>query len=256
MYAALRPLARLPVTLGYGTLLAAATVAMTHLAPDVQDRIVRHTSTNLHNLAQGRLGTLITSAFVVDADFLLIWLPCLMCLLGAAELAWGSLRAATAFAVGHVGSTAVVAVGLTAGVRFGWLPHSVSRADDVGMSYGAAAVLGALTPVVTRRLRPAWAVGWVVVGAVAVWTTRDFTDVGHLIALILGIAVATRFGEPHPWTLPRLILVGPAALFAYLVVSDEAVTTAAPLALMAAAIAFAIAETVRRLRRRALPVAA
>ena len=47
-----------------------------------------------------------------------------------------------AFAVGHIGATLLVAVGLTAAVELGWLPTVVSRATDVGMSYGAAAVLG------------------------------------------------------------------------------------------------------------------
>ncbi len=45
-----------------------------------------------------------------------------------------------------MGATLLVAVGLTAAVTNGWLPVSVAKATDVGMSYGATAVLGALTP--------------------------------------------------------------------------------------------------------------
>ena len=66
-----------------------------------------------------------------------MWLPGLVCLLGLAELLWRSGRLVVAFAVGHVGATLLVAVGLTAAVELGWLPLSVTRATDVGMSYGA-----------------------------------------------------------------------------------------------------------------------
>jgi hypothetical protein len=101
------------------------TVALYTLGPRVQYRVIGHVSTNLHNLSHGHFGTLLESAFVIDAGPIYVWLPGLVCLLGVAELMW-------------------VAAGLTAGVELGWLPVSVSRATDVGMSYGATAVLGSL----------------------------------------------------------------------------------------------------------------
>ena len=58
-----------------------------------------------------------------------------------AELFWRSGRLILAFGLGHVGATLIVAVGLAAAIRFGWLPISVAHASDVGMSYGAVAVL-------------------------------------------------------------------------------------------------------------------
>ena len=68
------------------------------------------------------------------------------------------------FVTGHVGATLLVAAGLTAAIEFHWLPLSVSHASDVGVSYGAVAVLGALTSAIPRRLRPAWIGFWVPVG--------------------------------------------------------------------------------------------
>ena len=115
-----------------------------------------------------------------------------------AELMWGSVRLVVAFAVGHVGATLLVAAGLTAAVELGWLPVSVSRATDVGMSYGAAAVLGSLTTAIPRRWRPAW-IGWLLaagVGVVAVG--RDFTDVGHAVALALGMLVVDAIRSAAP----------------------------------------------------------
>ena len=81
-----------------------------------------------------------------------VWLPGLVCLLALAELTCGSGLLVVAFASGHIGATLLVAAGLTAAVELGWLPISVSRATDVGMSYGAAAVLGSLTAAIPRAL--------------------------------------------------------------------------------------------------------
>ncbi len=47
----------------------------------------------------------------------------------------------------------------------------------------------------------------------------DFTDVGHLMALILGMVVATRFGTPRRWTWPLALLLAVAAPFGFVVLS-------------------------------------
>jgi hypothetical protein len=225
-------LARVRITVAYAVIVTCVTVALYALGPQVQDRVIRHVSTNLHNLAHGHFGTLLGSAFVIDAGPIYVWLPGLVCLLGLAEVMWGGVRLVVAFAAGHVGATLLIAAGLTAAVELGWLPVSVSRATDVGMSYGATAVLGSLTTAIPPRWRPAW-IGWLLaagVGVVAVG--RDFTDVGHAVALALGMLVSTRFGRPHHWTPVRFGWLGVAAAFGYLVLAstDLVVATAAGMA--------------------------
>jgi hypothetical protein len=244
-------LARVRVTVAYAVIVTCVTVALYALGPQVQDRVIGHVSTNLHNLSRGHFGTLLDSAFVIDAGPIYVWLPGLVCLLALAELMWGSVRLMVAFAVGHIGATLLVAAGLTAAVELSWMPVSVSRATDVGMSYGATAVLGLLTTALPRRWRPAW-IGWLLaagVGVVAVG--RDFTDVGHAVALALGMLVSTRFGRPHHWTPVRFVMLGVAASFGYLVLAstDVVVATAAGLA------GAVIAECAVRawLRRRSEP---
>lgn len=219
-------LARVRVTVSYAAVLVAVAIALLKLGPAVQDRVIRHASTNLHNLSHGHLATLLGSAFVVDAGPVLYWLPGLVCLLGLGELLWRSGRLLVAFAVGHVGATLLVAAGLTAAVMHGWLPTSVTKATDVGMSYGATAVLGALTPAIPRRWRPTWIGWWLAVGAAVVGVGTDFTDVGHLVALALGMAVATRFGRPRPWTPPLVVLLAIAAPFGFLVLASTEGTLA------------------------------
>jgi hypothetical protein len=225
-------LARVRVTLAYAVIVACVTFALYVLGPRVQDRVIRHVSTNLHNLSHGHLGTLLGSAFVIDAGPIYVWLPGLACLLALAELMWRSGRLVVAFATGHVGATLLVAVGLTAAVELGWLPLSISRATDVGMSYGAAAVLGSLTAAVPRRWLAAWLGWWLAVGVAVVAVGRDFTDVGHAVALALGILVSMRFGRPADWTPVRFVMLGVAASFGFLVLAstDLLVATAAGLA--------------------------
>src|ERR1700694_1276541 len=135
--------ARVRVTVGYAAIVTCVTVALVILGPRIHDRVVRHASTNLHNLSHGHFGTLLDSAFVMDDGPIYVWLPGLLCVLALAELMWRSRRLVVAFALGHIGATPVVALGLTAAIELDWLPTSVSRATDVGMSYGVMAVLGA-----------------------------------------------------------------------------------------------------------------
>ena len=84
-------------------------------------------STNLHNLAHGHLSTLVGSAFV-EGGAVYAWLPGLVCLLALGELIWRSKGLLIAFTVGHIGATLLVAVGLIAAVKAGWVPVSVARA--------------------------------------------------------------------------------------------------------------------------------
>jgi len=212
-------LLRIRVTLAYAAIVAAVTTALLYLGPQFHDRVIRHASTNLHNLSHGRAGTLFISAFVVDAGPIYLWLPGLVCLLAMAEIVWGSIRLVIAFAVGHVGATVFVALGLTAAVEWAWLPASVTRAVDVGMSYGAVAVLGSLTAAIPRRWRPACTGWWIAAGVAVIIIGRDFTDVGHAVALGLGIVVSTRFGEPARWTWSMVVLFGAGAAFGFLVLA-------------------------------------
>ena len=96
---------------------------------------------NLHNLSDGRIGTLLGSAFVTEPGPVYIWLPGLVALLSLAELIWRSGRLVIAFLVGHIGATLLVAAGLAAALAPDFLSHSVRYLSDVGMSYGAVAVL-------------------------------------------------------------------------------------------------------------------
>ena len=249
IYGILSRLARVRFTVGYLAILAAVSTAILTLGPHAHELVVQRASTNLHNLARGHLGTLLDSAFVVEAGPLYFWLPCLACLLAVAELHLHTIRLIVAFLVGHVGSTLLVAAALATAVEMGWLPLSITRASDVGMSYGALAVLGALSAAIPSRWRPAW-VGWWVSAAVATGVIgADFTDAGHTVAVILGVLVAARFRRQVHWTPVRYLLLAVASGFGFLALAHTWWTTAGGVAFGAlgalAAYMFARLNTLR-----------
>jgi hypothetical protein len=253
LYGLLRALARIRVTVAYAVILTGVTITLGALGPRVQDRVVSHASTNLHNLSHGHLGTLFVSAFVIDAGPIYLWLPGLVCVLALAELLWRGGRLVLAFAVGHVGATLLVAMGLAAAVEIGWLSTDVTRATDVGMSYGASAVLGALTAAIPRRRRAAWIGWWAAVAVAVVVIGRGFTDVGHAVALVLGMVVSTRFGQADRWTPARRVLLVGAAAFGYLMLAGRGPTLIAVTGLGLGGAILAEAAVRRRLARRPAP---
>lgn len=213
-------LGRVRVTLVYAAAVGLVATAMLHLGPRAQHRVIQHASTNLHNLAEGRIETLIGSAFVSEAGPVYLWLPGLVALLALGELLWHSRRMVMAFLVGHIGATLVVAAGIAVALAAGLVSSSVADATDVGMSYGAVAVLGSVTAAIPPAWRPAWAGGWLSVAlGSAVVSGGEFTNVGHAVALILGMAASNRFGEPQGWTWPRYGLLAVAAAFSYLLIA-------------------------------------
>src|SRR6201998_3885880 len=214
-------LARVRFTIGYVVILLAISCAILVLGPHAHDVIVERASTNLHNLARGHLGTLLGSALVVDPGPLYFWLPFLTCLLALAELHLRTVRLVVAFVAGHIGATLVVAAALAAAVEFGWLPLSITRASDVGMSYGALAVLGAMTAVIPPRWRAAWVGWWISAGLAAAIIGGDFTDAGHTVAVILGVVVSARFHQPVHWTPVRCLMMVGSSGFGFLVLAHH-----------------------------------
>jgi hypothetical protein len=220
------------VTVAYATALFVVASVLLALGPRAQDRVVSQLSTNLHNLRQGHLGTLLGSAFVTAEGQTYLLLPGLVCLLALAELLWRSRRLVQAFALGHIGATLVVAAGLAVAIKCGWLPISVGRASDVGLSYGAVAVLGSLTAAIPTRWRPAWIGGWLTVAVVVVALSADFTAGGHAVALLLGMLLSVRFRLGAHWTVGRLALLAAGVAFGLLLLVGVSLPTA-PVAIVA-----------------------
>jgi hypothetical protein len=222
------------VTVAYAVALAVVGITLLALGHDTHSSVVSHMSTNLSNLAHGHLGTLIGSAFVTEDDDIYVWLPGLACLLAVGELLWCGRGLLFAFGLGHIGATLIVAVGLALAVAADWLPRSIEYSSDVGISYGAAGVLGALTAAIPARSRPAWVGWWLAVGlTIAAADDWDFTAVGHVLALLLGMLASLRFRAHGHWTATRVVLFVAGVSFCYLLLAGSSLH--APAAGLAAA---------------------
>jgi rhomboid family protein len=236
------------ITVAYAVVLVAVSLWLTALGQHAREAVVSRMSTNLHNLSHGRLSTLVGSAFVDSGGDFYAWLPGLACLLALGELIWRGKGLVIAFAVGHLGATLIVAAGLVVAVQAGWLPVSVAHATDVGTSYGAVGVLGALTASIPSRWRTAW-VGWWLGIAVTAAAVADFnfTAVGHILALLLGMGLSFRLPAAVGWTPIRMVLLSGGVAFGYFLLSGSSVTaTAGGLAGMLIA---ALAARVTQLRK-------
>jgi hypothetical protein len=220
--------ASLRVTILYAFALIAVSTTLTALGPHARDVVVSRMSTNLHNLARGHLSTLVGSAFVEDGGEAYAWLPGLVCLLALGELIWRSTGLLIAFTVGHIGATLLVAVGLIAAVKAGWVPISIAHATDVGVSYGAVCILGALTASIPARWRPVWIGWWLGITATAACATEfDFTAVGHVLALLLGVGVSFRLPSMARWSSVHVALLIVGAATGYFMVSGSSMVATA-----------------------------
>jgi hypothetical protein len=151
--------------------------------------LVQGASTNLVNLTHGRFATLLTSAFVLEGRACLPALLALGAVLGVAELAWGSLVLAAVFVYGHVVATVLVFAGLLTGLSLHRVCASLANAADVGPSYGGVAVLGALLTTPTLPHARRWRIAAAAIAVAVVLLDRTFTDVGHLLSLLVGFGV-------------------------------------------------------------------
>jgi hypothetical protein len=185
----LASLLKVRVTLAYVVLASVAAIAMSHLGPRSQWHVLHEASTNLHNLSDGHIATLITSAFLTDGEPNWAWLACVAALFAVAEWVSGSRRFTLTFVAGHVGATAIVAVGLFVGIHADWLADSLAMTVDVGVSYAAAAVAGSMIRYLPGVWRVLWGAGWIGVVSAAAISDPSFTAFGHTAALFIGFAV-------------------------------------------------------------------
>jgi hypothetical protein len=153
--------------------------------------LVQAASTNVVNLTHGRFGTLVTSAFVLEGRACLPALLVIGAVLAVAELTWGGLVVATVFAYGHVVATLLVVAGLAAGLSLHRVCERLAGAADVGPSYGAVAVLGALLATPTLPHARRWRAAATAIALTPVLFDPTFTAAGHLLSLLLGFTIGS-----------------------------------------------------------------
>ena len=186
------PLQGAPLTAAMLLALAVTSVTLAGARPRGASIMALRASTNLHNLTSHPIEVLFVSIFWVSAPWVFWPVSALMLtVLAGAERRIGSARTGLVFLAGHVAATLLTVTGIALGIAQAWLPSSLTYAVDVGPSYGLAAVAAALiTGVPTRERRWALTAALVAGLGVAVAVDQTFTDVGHLVAALIGFMLA------------------------------------------------------------------
>ncbi|MDQ1632316.1 MAG: hypothetical protein QOJ32_2393 [Frankiaceae bacterium] len=180
-----------PGTYTYLFALAVTSWSLRGVDPHLADALIRSQSTNLDNLTDRPLQVLVASAFWTSGpDIPLRLLVRFTLVMAPVERRLGTRRTLAVFAAGHVFATLLVAAGLSYGVQHRLISVSVAHASDVGVSYGFVAVAGAMTWLLATRWRLLWVAALAVSLSVSASAGVTFTDVGHLVSLVIGLATA------------------------------------------------------------------
>jgi hypothetical protein len=181
---------RAPATFTYASILFITTWVVAGVGRRVSDEVLRSQSTNLHNLRTHPISALFRSMFWSGSSWLLPVMALLAAVLAPAEVWLGTKRLIAAFLVGHVGATLVTALAISQGVLTGSGDRGLDRDIDVGVSYGTICVAALLTYRLPRRWRLPYAAGLVGLFAVLAFATgRTYTDLGHFVSVLLGLAL-------------------------------------------------------------------
>ena len=193
-----RIISEAPATTAYLVALLVTTATLASSSPHAVHWLVASASTNLHNMTIDPIRVLVVSAFwVQSAPWIWPMAPLMVTVMVPAERLLGTGRTLFVFAAGHVGATALTIAAIGVSVHYGLLPHRLAYALDVGPSYGLAALGGVLATRLPRRGIRRAAIGALLLGlATAVILGGDFTDAGHLLAALIGLALS-------PITIPR-----------------------------------------------------
>ncbi|MFG2982887.1 rhomboid-like protein [Streptomyces sp. NPDC048258] len=170
-------------------LIIAVTSVIVVIAPDRVEHVLLHrNSSNIHQLVKFPVRALLSSAFWIENPASLALYALLFELFHAPVERWlGTLRWLLIVATAHIVATLVSQRVLLMAIQDHRAPRSMTHVVDIGVSYGLAAAVGVLT----YRLPGPWK--WLyLAGAVAFFgiplvTGGTFTDLGHAIALSVGL---------------------------------------------------------------------
>lgn len=178
-----------PFTFGYAVVLAVTSVVAEYADPDLVDRVLQASSTDVAHLAQSPVRVLVASALWIAGGLTSAYVIAFLLVLTALERRIGGWRTAGVFLLGHGLATLATEIPVGLSVLAGHLPESSLHRYDYGISFGVAASVGALAGLLRPWLR--WTVlavfGWMVIGDLIAFTD-PMTNWGHTMALAIGMA--------------------------------------------------------------------
>lgn len=224
---------RIPGTMIYFFVLAITTWMLRSLDSTVADGFLRSVSTNVASMSRDAPRVLVLSAFVIQGGNLLGPLVLFLAIHAPTEAWLGTRRWLIIAAAGHIGASMITTFGIFGTLRFGHGSRHLVYPVDVGVSYTLAAAAGALVYRLPKWWRPLAVLG--VAGLFGGWhlfTGASFTDVGHIVALAIGLVVTPlllqRSADRRTRTWRRHALATGAATFAVATVVLGVMAVAGP----------------------------
>jgi hypothetical protein len=192
---AARDAGRAPATLVYATLVLTTTIVVRALDPAWRERLLADSSTNVANLTRTPVRVLVASAFWLQGRPIIVWIGLLVVAMALTERWIGTRRTIAVLAAGHVGATVLTQAAVATAVAAGWMSRASLHMPDVGISYGLAALAGALVLRFHGRARVVHVV--VALGVILIFLISDpgVGNVGHVVAFGLGLAMPVRLAK-------------------------------------------------------------
>ncbi|MCX4763087.1 hypothetical protein OG562_19295 [Streptomyces sp. NBC_01275] len=177
-----------PGTYVWLAILFVTTVALHHMSPEFEQEFLRQRSTNLHELSRHPVRVLVSSAMWIDGGH---WLPyaVLYSVFHAQAERWlGTVRWLAVCVAAHVLATLISEGALLKAIRDGIAPGSAVNTLDVGVSYALAGVVAVLVYRIPSPWRYACLAAVLVVYVVPLTSGATFTDFGHFVSVLIGLA--------------------------------------------------------------------
>ncbi|MFE0577863.1 rhomboid-like protein [Streptomyces sp. NPDC058874] len=170
-------------------LIIAVTSVIVAIVPDQTERVLLHrNSSNIHQLVQYPVRALLSSAFWIENPASLALYAALFEVFHAPVERWlGTLRWLVIVATAHVVATLISQRVLLTAIQDHRAPRSMAHVVDIGVSYGLAASIGVLTYRLPGPWRWLYLVGVLAFFGIPLVTGGTFTDLGHAIALAIGL---------------------------------------------------------------------
>ncbi|MFG2941769.1 rhomboid-like protein [Streptomyces sp. NPDC048282] len=177
-----------PGTYIWLAILFVTTVALHHMSPEFEQQFLRQRSTNLRELSDNPVRVLVASAMWIEGGH---WVPYafLYTVFHAPAERWlGTVRWLAVCVTAHVLATLISEGALLKGIHDGIAPHSAVNTLDIGVSYALAGVIGVLAYRITTPWRYAYIVVVLLVYGLPLTESPTFTDLGHFVAALIGLA--------------------------------------------------------------------
>ncbi|OIK01194.1 hypothetical protein BIV24_01740 [Streptomyces colonosanans] len=170
------------------------------MPPSVEDHFLRQRSTNIHELSSDPVRAFVTSAMWIDGGYVLPYVVLYTVFHAQAERWLGTVRWLAVCGAAHVLATLVSEGALLLAIRDGAVPYSAVDTLDFGVSYALAGVAAVLTYRIAAPWRYAYLAGVLLVYGAPLATSPGFTDFGHIVSVLIGLACypLTR-GRGKPW---------------------------------------------------------